>query len=45
MTYRRAFKVGDRIQVNDLIGDVVEMRLLVTHLRTVKTKKSSCRIP
>ena len=39
MTYRRAFKVGDRIQVNDLIGDVVEMRLLVTRLRTVKNEE------
>ena len=39
MTYRRAFKVGDRIQVNDLIGDVVEMRLLVTHLRTIKNEE------
>ena len=39
MTYRRAFKIGDRIQVNDLIGDVVEMRLLVTRLRTVKNEE------
>ncbi len=39
MTYRRAFKVGDRIQVNDISGDVVEMRLLVTHLRTVKNEE------
>jgi small-conductance mechanosensitive channel len=39
MTYRRAFKVGDRIQVNNLTGDVVETRLLVTHLRTVKNEE------
>jgi small-conductance mechanosensitive channel len=39
MTYRRAFKVGDRIKVNDLIGEVVETRLLVTHLRTVKNEE------
>jgi small-conductance mechanosensitive channel len=39
MTYRQAFKVGDRIQVNDLVGDVVEMRLLVTRLRTVKNEE------
>jgi small-conductance mechanosensitive channel len=39
LTYRRAFKVGDRIQVDDLIGNVVEMRLLVTHLRTVKNEE------
>jgi len=39
MIYRRAFKVGDRIQVNDLIGDVVEIRQQVTHLRTVKNEE------
>ena len=36
MTYRRAFKVGDRVQIGDVIGDVVEMRLQVTHLRSLK---------
>jgi small-conductance mechanosensitive channel len=39
MTYRRAFKVGDRIQVNNLIGDVVEMRQQITHLHTVKNEE------
>lgn len=39
LTYRRAFKVGDRIQVNEFTGDVVETRLLVTHLRTVKNEE------
>lgn len=39
MTYRRAFKIGDRIKVGDHIGDVVEMRLLVTHLRTPKNEE------
>lgn len=37
--YRRAFKVGDRIQVNDIIGDVTEIRLMVTHLRTIKNEE------
>ena len=36
MTYRRAFHVGDRIQVGELLGDVVEIRNQVTHLRTPK---------
>jgi small-conductance mechanosensitive channel len=36
MTYRRAFKVGDRIRVGDSYGEVVEARLQVTHLRTPK---------
>jgi small-conductance mechanosensitive channel len=39
LTYRRAFKVGDRIQVMDLVGDVVETRLQVTHLRSVKNEE------
>lgn len=39
MTYRRAFKVGDRIRVNDITGDVYEIRLLVTHLRTIKNEE------
>ncbi|MBN2432045.1 MAG: mechanosensitive ion channel family protein, partial [Acidobacteria bacterium] len=39
MTYRRAFKIGDRIQVGDACGDVTAMRLLVTHLRTPKNEE------
>jgi small-conductance mechanosensitive channel len=39
MTYRRAFRVGDRIKVNDITGDVTEIRLLVTHLRTIKNEE------
>jgi small-conductance mechanosensitive channel len=39
MTYRRAFKVGDRIEVEDVVGDVVETRVLVTHLRTPKNEE------
>jgi len=39
MIYRRAFKVGDRISVDNVIGDVTERRLMVTHLRTVKNEE------
>ena len=39
MTYRRAFKVGDRVKIGDLIGDVARVRLQVTHLRTVKNEE------
>ncbi|MGH8632846.1 MAG: mechanosensitive ion channel family protein [Burkholderiales bacterium] len=39
MIYRRAFRVGDRIHVNDVTGDVVEKRLMVTHLRTIKNEE------
>ena len=39
MTYRRAFKVGDRVGIGEFTGDVTEMRLLVTHLRTPKNEE------
>jgi small-conductance mechanosensitive channel len=38
MTYRRAFRLGDRIRVEDTTGIVVDIRLLVTHLRTSKNE-------
>ncbi|MGH9257593.1 MAG: mechanosensitive ion channel family protein [Vicinamibacterales bacterium] len=39
MTYRRAFKVGDRVKIGNSVGDVVEMRLQVTHLRSYKNEE------
>jgi small-conductance mechanosensitive channel len=39
MTYRRAFRVGDRIQVGDITGDVTESGLMVTRVRTVKNEE------
>jgi small-conductance mechanosensitive channel len=39
MIYRRAFKVGDRISIENLTGDVMERRLMVTHLRTIKNEE------
>ncbi len=39
MTYRRAFKSGDRIQVNDFVGFVEEQSLMVTRLRSVKNEE------
>jgi small-conductance mechanosensitive channel len=39
VTYRRAFRVGDRITVGDLTGEVCDVRLLVTHLRTAKNEE------
>jgi small-conductance mechanosensitive channel len=39
MTYRRAFKVGDRVKIDEYIGDVTEIRLQVTHLRTIKNEE------
>lgn len=39
LIYQRAFKVGDRVKIADFMGDVVEMRLQVTHLRTIKNEE------
>lgn len=39
MIYRRAFKVGDRIKIDEHVGDVVERRLLVTRLRSPKNEE------
>jgi small-conductance mechanosensitive channel len=37
--FRRAFKVGDRVKIGAHMGDVVEMRLQATHLRTIKNEE------
>jgi len=39
MTYRRAFRVGDRIRVNDAVGDVTASRMMGTHLRSLKNEE------
>ena len=39
MVYRRAFKVGDRVKIGDQMGDVEQIRLMVTHLRTIKNEE------
>jgi small-conductance mechanosensitive channel len=39
MIYRRAFKVGDRVRIGEHLGDVEQVRLLVTHLRTPKNEE------
>ena len=36
LTYTRAFKIGDRVQIADTTGDVIEKTLLATHVRTIK---------
>ncbi|MGL4992838.1 MAG: mechanosensitive ion channel family protein [Bacteroidales bacterium] len=38
ITYMRPFKLGDRIKVGDLLGDVVEKTPVVTRLRTPKNE-------
>ena len=36
MTYMRPFRIGDRVQVGDTIGDIVEANLFNVRLRTIK---------
>ena len=39
MTYRRAFKLGDFVQIGDVRGVVSAVRLQVTHVRTIKNEE------
>jgi len=39
ITYRRAFKVGDRIMINDLTGEVIDRSMMVTRLRSLKNEE------
>lgn len=34
LTYMRLFKIGDRVKIGDVFGDVIEKSLLVTRVRT-----------
>jgi len=38
LTYMRLFKIGDRVKIQDLTGDVIERSLLVTRIRTIKNE-------
>jgi len=38
LTYMRPFKVGDRVKVGEISGDVVEKNMLVTRVRTIKNE-------
>jgi small-conductance mechanosensitive channel len=39
LIYRRPFRVGDRIKVNDLVGEVTDVRVLTTRLRSLKNEE------
>jgi small-conductance mechanosensitive channel len=39
LIYRRTFKIGDRVKIGDVVGDVIDMRLQVTHLRSPKKEE------
>jgi small-conductance mechanosensitive channel len=36
LTYTNAFRIGDRVQIGETVGDVVERTMLVTRVRTIK---------
>jgi small-conductance mechanosensitive channel len=38
LTYMRAFKVGDRVKIGEVTGDIIEKSLLVTRIRTIKNE-------
>ena len=38
LTYMRLFKIGDRVKVGEVVGDVIEKSLLVTRVRTIKNE-------
>ena len=38
LTYMRLFKIGDRVKIGDLVGDVIEKSMLVTRIRTPKNE-------
>jgi small-conductance mechanosensitive channel len=38
LTYMRLFKIGDRVKIGDVTGDVIEKNSLVTRVRTIKNE-------
>ncbi|MFC1720628.1 mechanosensitive ion channel family protein, partial [Pseudomonadota bacterium] len=38
MTYRGAFKVGDRVRIGDVVGEVREIKNMTTRIKTVKNE-------
>jgi small-conductance mechanosensitive channel len=38
LTYMRLFKIGDRVKIGDVLGDVIEKSMLVTRIRTIKNE-------
>ena len=39
MTYRRAFTVGDLVRIDGNLGEITEIRLLVTRMRSLKNEE------
>jgi small-conductance mechanosensitive channel len=39
ITYTRAFKLGDRVKIGDVTGDIIEKSMLVTKIKTIKNEE------
>lgn len=39
ITYMRPFKIGDRVKIGEVVGDVLEKTMLVTRIRTIKNEE------
>lgn len=39
VSYRRAFRIGDRVQVGEVIGDVIDIQMQSTRIRTIKNEE------
>lgn len=37
--YRRAFKIGDRVRIGEALGDVIDMQIQVTRLKSLKNEE------
>lgn len=38
LTYMRAFNIGDRVQIGEVTGDILEKTILVTRIRTIQNE-------
>jgi len=38
LTYMRAFRIGDRVKIGEVTGDIMEKTLLVTRVRTIQNE-------
>ncbi len=38
LTYMRAYRIGDRVKIGEVTGDIMEKTLLVTRIRTIKNE-------
>ncbi len=39
ITYMRSFRLGDRVKINEITGDIIEHNFLITRVRTTKNEE------